>query len=59
MSLELRRAEPERAVRRQGRKDADRRLLAEFCGRVTEGFDTADLRQARAWLRGGSKLPAR
>ena len=59
-SLELRAALSLNELwRRQGRKDADRRLLAELYGCFTEGFDTADLRQARAWLRGGSKLPAR
>jgi adenylate cyclase len=35
---------------RQGKRDDARRLLAEIYGWFTEGFDTADLREARALL---------
>ena len=34
----------------QGKRDEARRLLAEVYGWFTEGFDTADLQEARALL---------
>jgi len=39
-----------RLWQRQGNRDEARRLLQEIYGWFTEGFDTADLRQARALL---------
>ena len=39
-----------RLWQRQGRYDAARQLLAEVYGWFTEGFDTADLQEARALL---------
>jgi predicted ATPase len=39
-----------RLWQRQGRSDAARQLLAEVYGWFTEGFDTADLQEARALL---------
>jgi predicted ATPase len=39
-----------RLWQRQGRRDAARQLLAEVYGWFTEGFDTADLQEARALL---------
>ena len=35
---------------RQGKQDEARPMLAEIYGRFTEGFDTADLQEARALL---------
>jgi hypothetical protein len=50
-SLELRAALSLSALsQRQGQGDAARRLLAETYGRFTEGFDTADLKAAKALL---------
>jgi predicted ATPase len=34
----------------QGKRDEARKLLAEIYGWVTEGFDTADLKEAKAIL---------
>jgi len=34
----------------QGQRAAARQLLAEIYGWFTEGFDTADLQEAKAWL---------
>ena len=42
-----------RCWRRTGREDDARRLLADVCGRFTEGAETADLRAAQALLAGG------
>jgi adenylate cyclase len=39
-----------RLYARQGRREAARRLVSEVFGRFTEGFDTADLRDARSLL---------
>jgi predicted ATPase len=39
-----------RLWQRQGKHDEARQLLAEVYGWFTEGFDTVDLRQARALL---------
>jgi predicted ATPase len=39
-----------RLWQRQGKREADCELLAPVYGWVTEGFDTADLREARALL---------
>jgi predicted ATPase/DNA-binding winged helix-turn-helix (wHTH) protein len=39
-----------RLWQRQGRHDAARQLVAAVYGRLTEGFDTADVREARALL---------
>ena len=50
-SLELRAAMSLSGLwQRQGKETEARRLLAEIYGWFTEGFDTADLRQARALL---------
>jgi predicted ATPase len=50
-SLELRAAlSLSRLWQKQGKKDEARRLLAGIYGWFTEGFDTADLRQARTLL---------
>jgi predicted ATPase/class 3 adenylate cyclase len=50
-SLELRAAMSlSRLWQRQGKPDAARHLLAENYGWFTEGFDTADLREAKALL---------
>jgi predicted ATPase len=50
-SLELRAAMSlSRLWQKQGKKDDARRLLAEIYGWFTEGFDTADLKQAKALL---------
>jgi hypothetical protein len=48
-SLELR-ATLSRLWQRQGKGDTARRLLAEVYGWFTEGFDTADLKEAKARL---------
>jgi len=39
-----------RLLRDQGKRDADRDLLAPVYGWFTEGFDTLDLKQARMLL---------
>jgi hypothetical protein len=39
-----------RLLRKQGKKDEARRMLAEIYGWFTEGFETADLRDAKALL---------
>jgi predicted ATPase len=39
-----------RLWQRQGKKDDARQLLAEIYGWFTEGFDTADLQEAKALL---------
>jgi predicted ATPase len=39
-----------RLWRHQGKRAHARQLLAELCGWVTEGFDTADLQEAKALL---------
>lgn len=39
-----------RLWRQQGKRDEARQLLAEMYGRFTEGFDTADLREAKRLL---------
>jgi tetratricopeptide (TPR) repeat protein len=50
-SLELRAATSlSRLLRRQGNREDARRLLADVYGWFTEGFDTADLKDARALL---------
>jgi predicted ATPase len=50
-SLELRAAlSLSQLWQRQGKGDAARRLLAEIYGWFTEGFDTADLKEAKALL---------
>ena len=50
-SLELRAATSlSRLLQREGKREDARRLLAEVYGRFTEGFDTADLKDARALL---------
>jgi predicted ATPase len=50
-SLELRAAlSLSRLWQRQGKRDAARQLLAEIYGWFTEGFDTADLQEAKALL---------
>jgi predicted ATPase len=50
-SLELRAAMSlARLWQRQGNRDAARKLLAEIYGWFTEGFDTADLQEAKALL---------
>jgi len=50
-SLELRAAiSLSRLWQRQGQRDAARRLLAPLYGWFTEGFDTADLQEAKALL---------
>ena len=50
-SLELRAATSlARLWQQQGRREAARALLAPVYGRFTEGFDTADLREAKALL---------
>jgi len=53
-----------RLWRQQGRRDEARELLATVYGRFTEGFDTADLKEAKALLeelapRGGKPPPRR
>ena len=50
-SLELRAAVSlSRLWQRQGKRDEARQLLAEIYGWFTEGFDTADLLEAKALL---------
>jgi predicted ATPase len=39
-----------RLWREQGRRGEARDLLAPLCGSFTEGFDTADLKEAKALL---------
>jgi predicted ATPase len=39
-----------RLLNKQGRRDEARAMLAEIYGWFTEGFDTADLKDARALL---------
>ena len=39
-----------RLLQKQGKKDQARRMLAEIYGWFTEGFDTADLKDAKALL---------
>jgi len=39
-----------RLLRDQGKRDADRDLLAPVYGWFTEGFDTLDLKEAKALL---------
>ena len=41
---------PSRLLKSQGKKDEARQLLAEIYGWFTEGFDTADLKDAKALL---------
>jgi predicted ATPase len=52
-----------RLWQQQGRRDDARELLAEVYGWFTEGFDTADLKTAKALLEelvpGGRKSPPR
>ena len=50
-SLQLRAAMSlARLWQRQGKRDAARQVLAEVYGWFTEGFDTADLQEAKALL---------
>ena len=50
-SLELRAVTSlSRLLQKQGKKYDARRMLAEIYGWFTEGFDTADLRDAKALL---------
>jgi predicted ATPase len=50
-ALELRAAMSlARLWQRQGKRDAARQLLAPIYGWFTEGFDTADLQEAKALL---------
>ena len=50
-ALELRAAlSLARLWQEQGKRAAARQLLAELYGWFTEGFDTADLQEAKAWL---------
>ena len=42
--------QPRAAASRQGRRDEARTMLAEIYGWFTEGFDTADLIDAKALL---------
>jgi len=50
-SLELRAVKSlSRLWQKQGKKDDARRMLAEIYGWFTEGFDTADLKEAKALL---------
>ena len=41
-----------RLWQQQGKKNEARQMLAEIYGWFTEGFDTADLKEARALLEG-------
>ena len=45
-----RRHEPGRLWQQQGKRDEARDLLAPIYGWFTEGFDTADLQEAKALL---------
>jgi predicted ATPase len=59
-SLELRATTSlSRLLRRQGKREDARRQLAEIYGWFTEGFDTADLKDARALLDSWTKEEAR
>jgi predicted ATPase len=50
-SLELRAVMSlSRLWQQQGKKEAARQMLAEIYGWFTEGFDTADLKEAKALL---------
>ena len=50
-SLELRAATSlSRLWQRQGKRDEAHQLLAQIYGWFTEGFDTADLQEAKAFL---------
>jgi predicted ATPase len=51
-SLELRAVTSlsRRLLQKQGKKEEARQILAEIYGWFTEGFDTADLREAKALL---------
>ena len=40
-----------RLLQRQGKKEEAHQMLAEIYGWFTEGFDTADLKEARALLK--------
>ena len=42
--------EPRAAARKAGRRDEARAMLAEIYGWFTEGFDTPDLKDAKALL---------
>jgi adenylate cyclase len=44
-----------RLLRATGRRDEGRAMLADICGRFAEGFDTADLKDAKALLEELSK----
>jgi predicted ATPase len=58
-SLELRAAlSLGRLWPREGRRKPTRRVLAEIYAGFTEGFDTADLQEARALLHGESTVPS-
>jgi predicted ATPase len=46
-----------RVLRDTGRRDEARAMLAEIYGWFTEGFDTADLKDAKALLEDLSNLP--
>lgn len=48
-----------RLLRDTGRRDEARAMLAEIYGRVTEGFDTADLKDAKALLDELDEIAAR
>ena len=39
-----------RLLAKQGRRDEARAMLSEICNWFTEGFDTADLKDAKALL---------
>jgi predicted ATPase len=43
-----------RLYQQQGRRKAARPMLAEIYNWFTEGFDTVDLREAKAWLEADS-----
>jgi predicted ATPase len=46
-----------RLWQRQGKKDEARQMLAEIYGWFTEGFDTADLKEAKALLGDLAQIP--
>ena len=48
-----------RLLRDTGRRDEARAMLAEIYGRFTEGFDTADLKDAKALLDELDEIAAR